>query len=221
MSYLSTSKYRKEDFIKLSWEEYGKSLDVLFKKVNKYIQKNNIKVNAVVPILRGGAFPGTYLAYKLNLLRILPVQYRYFVEGKNIELKKVFGISKKGANLPDKPTFLLVENNHCFGVTAQTAVNDLKEVFPNCKIIYVADNVDYSYQKMKNIDASFYGKLTNECRVLSEKECKEKGIFAGSYLFPWESLDEEWTTVQGKQFPYKDLEEVRKISVSKIVMKND
>lgn len=100
MSYLSTSRYKKEDFIKLSWEEYGKSLEELFKKVNKYVKKNNIKINAVVPILRGGAFPGTYLS-------------------------------------------------------------------------------------------------------------------------PWESLDEEWTTVQGKQFPYKDLEEVRKISESKVIMENE
>lgn len=219
MSYLSTLKYKKEDFIKLSWEEYGKGLEELFKKVNKYIQDNNVKINAVVPILRGGSFPGTYLAYRLNLLRVIPVQYRYFAEGKNIELKKVLGISKE--NLPEDPTFLLVENNHCFGITAQTAAKDLKTEFPKCKIIYATDHMDYAFQKNESADVIFYARLTNECRTLSEKECKEKEIFKGSYLFPWESLDEEWTTVQGKQFPYKDLEEVKKLSESKVVMENE
>lgn len=71
MSYLA--KYKKSDFKKISWKEYGKTLEILFNKVNRYIKKNNIKIDAVVPVFRGGSFPGTYLAFRLNLLRILPV----------------------------------------------------------------------------------------------------------------------------------------------------
>lgn len=61
MSYLS--KYKKEDFKHVSWEEYGKTLDKLYKKVNKYIRKENIKIDAVIPILRGGAFQYFALLY--------------------------------------------------------------------------------------------------------------------------------------------------------------
>jgi len=214
MSYLA--EYKKEDFKQVSWEDYGKTLEVLFNKVEKYLKENKIKIDAVVPILRGGAFPGTYLAFRLNLLRILPVQYKYFFEDGKLMLKKILPLPK--ANLPEKPVFLLVEQNHCFGITAQTATNDLLAEFPKCRIIYAADHMDYSYQKMEGAEAVFYGKLTNETRKLSKEECREKGIFHLSYLFPWESLEEEWVTVQGKQFKYSDLEKTEKEAETKKVI---
>lgn len=217
MNYLA--KYKKEDFKPVSWEEYGKTLDALYKKVEKYIKEKNIKIDAVVPILRGGAFPGAYLAFKLNLLRILPVQYKYFFENKKIILKCILSLPK--VKLPKNPTFLLVEQNHCFGLTASTAAKDLKKQFPNCRIIYAADHMDYSYQKVDGTEVIFYGKLTNETRALSKKECKEKKIFLLSYLFPWESLEEEWTTVQGKQFKYEDVEAVSQISETKEIIENE
>ncbi len=210
MSYLA--KYKKSDFEKLSWENYGKILEKLFEKVSKYIKENNIEIDAVVPILRGGAFPGTFLAFKFHLLRILPVQYKYFFEAhetegfggaenakafscrKDLVLKKLFGLSKSDFKEKENPVFLLVENNHCFGLTAETAAKDLKAEFPNCRIIYAADTMDYSYQKNKYAEAIFYGKLNNETKKLS---------------------DEEWTTVQGKQFKYADVEEVSAASENK------
>lgn len=57
----------------MSWGDYGKILENLGQKVEKYVKENNIKIDAVVPILRGGMFPGGYLTYKLGLLRVLPV----------------------------------------------------------------------------------------------------------------------------------------------------
>lgn len=204
MSYLS--KYKRSDFKKVSWNEYGRTLDALYKKLIKYTNKNNIKIDAVVPILRGGAIPGTYLAYKFNILRIISIQYHYHFTKNKIELRKILNISKKNLALPTKPTFLLVEGNHCFGLTASNAAKDLKKVFRECKIIYVADHMDYSYQKIDNVDAIFYGKLTNETRTLTKEDCFKKNIKNPlSYLFPWENLKEEWTTVQGKQFKYKDV----------------
>lgn len=101
----------------MSWEDYGKILENLGQKVEKYVKENNIKIDAVVPILRGGMFPGGYLTYKLGLLRVLTVQYKYFFVDGKIELRKILGLPKDGLSLPAKPTFLLVEGNHCYGVT--------------------------------------------------------------------------------------------------------
>ena len=196
-------KYKKSDFRKVSWQEQGKTFEGLYRKVRDYIRKNKTRIDAVVPILRGGAFPGVYLAYRLNLLRVLPVQYKYFFKNKKIQLKKILGISKKG--LPKKPTFLLVENNHCFGLTAKTVAEDLKKEFPGCRIIYAADHLDYSYQNTVDAETTFYGKLTNETKKLSKEECRKKGIQNVCYLFPWETLEEEWSMVTSKQFRYKDL----------------
>lgn len=218
MSYLT--KYKKEDFIKVSWEEYEKTLDILYKKVSKYLNENKIKIDVVVPILRGGAFPGLMLTFKLHMLRVLPVQYKYFYVRENIELRKMLGIPKN-IKLPKAPTFLLVENNHCFGLTAKVAAEDLKKDYPGCKIIYTAEHMDYSYQDVVNADVTFYGKLSNETRALNEDEAREKGLTFKLYLFPWENLTEEWETVQAKQFEYQGLTSIQKQSEVKMKIKNE
>lgn len=215
MSYLA--KYKRSDFKRLSWEEYGRTLEILYNKVSKYLKRNGIKIDAVVPILRGGAFPGTYLAFRLNLLRILPVQYKYFFENDTIKLKRILSLPR--SPLPRNPIFLLVEQNHCFGQTASMAGRDLKKQFPRCKIIYAVDHIDYSYQKVDCAEKGFYGKLTNETRALKTKDCKKKKIFPFSYLFPWENIEEEWTTVTGKQFNYQDAKAVSKLSKTKKVIR--
>jgi hypothetical protein len=214
MGYLN--KYRKEDFRPVSWEEFGKTSEELHKKVEKYVKVNKIKIDAVVPILRGGAFPGTYLAYRLNLLRILPVQYKYFFRGDKMDLKLILPLPK--VELPESPVFLVVESNHCFGLTAQTAINDIRAGFPKCRIIYAAYHLDYSYQKMEGVEAVFYGKLTNETKALSKEECEKLNIFPLSYIFPWENIEEEWITVEGKQFKYGDLEKVSAAAETKKVI---
>lgn len=219
MSYLA--QYKKEDFKKMSWEDYGKILENLGEKVEDYVKQNNIKIDVVVPILRGGAFPGAFLAYKLGLLRIVPVQYKYFFTDGKIELRKILGFPKESLVLPVKPVFLLVEGNHCFGLTGTTAAKDLKTEFPDSKIIYAADTMDYGYKKNDFADAIFYGKLTNETRVLTPEQCGEKGIENISNIFPWEDIEEEWTTVQGKQFEYGDLEKAKQGSQIKEIVKNN
>jgi hypoxanthine phosphoribosyltransferase len=199
------AKYYKSDFKQLSWNEYGKILEDLYEKVSSYVKERKIKIDAVVTILRGGAFPGGFLAHRLHLLRILPIQYKYFFVKGKIKLKKLLDVPK--TNLPKKPTFLLVENNHCFGLTATTAAKYLKQKFPGCKIIYAADTMDYSFAKNEFADVLFYGRYTNDTKKLPKGKAKKLGIDTKMWLYPWENLKEEWTTVQGKQFKYKDLGE--------------
>lgn len=198
-------KYQKSDFKRVSWEEYGKTLETLYQKVSKYLQENDVKIDAVVPILRGGSFPGTYLAYKLHFLKILPVQYKYLSNGKEHELRNLTFIPEDSFKITNKPTFLVVENNHCFGGTSKRAIADLKKLIPECKIIYAAAHMDYSNQEMDQAEAVFYGRLTNECGQLPEKEAVKKGLKMSLFLFPWESLEEEWATINQKQFNYQGI----------------
>ncbi len=204
MSYLA--EYKKSDFKRLTWEEYGKTLEVLYRKVALYLKEHELRVEAVIPILRAGAFPGTYLAYRLHILRLLPVQYHYHFEKGKAFFRQILDLPEAIPDLSQRPTLLVVEGNHRFGLTAQTAIADIKKRFPRAKILYAADHMDYSFRKIEGADAVFFGKLTNETRQLPCDEAREKGINPLSELFPWEDLDEEWTTVQGKQFKYTDLE---------------
>lgn len=191
-------KYKKSDFKMLSWEEYGEILENLYKKVNKYLKNNKIKIDAVVPILRGGAFSGIFLAYKLHILRIIPVQYKHL----GINLVQFISINNSNLKLPHKPVFLLVENNHCFGETAVKAAEDLKKKFPKCKIIYAAALADFSHINKKIFDRCFYGELTNETKTLSNGEAKSKKVRDYLSLFPWEDINEEYAAVCLKDFKY-------------------
>ena len=203
---------KKSDICKLGWDEYFKGeLNVLAKKVLGYVKDNNVKIDAVVPLLRGGNIPGTYLAYKLNVLRITPVQYKYFFKD---EVANLVQIQKVNEDLFDKNaelTFLLVEGNHCYGTSAKYAAKGLKEQFPNCKIIYAASNMDYNYLNVvdKYAEVSFYGNLNNDCEEMDREKCEELGIdFDKVTIFPWENEDEEWTTFgEMRQFPFGDAKE--------------
>ncbi|MDD2515815.1 MAG: phosphoribosyltransferase [Candidatus Gracilibacteria bacterium] len=205
----TSSQYSKEDYKKLSWDKYEEILEFLFLKIKNFLKENNLKVNCVVPILRGGNFAGTYLAYKLGIVKIIPVQYKYFFkqekEEKIAELRKIFGLPKD-LNLGDKPVILVTENCHCFGTTAQIAIDEIKEQFPNSFVIYVADTVDYTYKNIKGADIAFYGILTNDTKTLTSEECKNLGVDETTTLFPWEDLEEEWDIVQCKQTSYQDLD---------------
>ncbi len=205
--------FAKEDFERVSWEEHVENMDGMKQEIEEYLKENDLEVDAVVPILRGGNFLGTYLAYKLNVLRIMPVQYKYFFEGeegKEIELKQLSSIDSD--KLPEEPVLLLTEDNRCFGTTAGKAAENIKQKIPEATILYAADQIDYSHKENKYADEVFYGRLTNETRELSKEECRELGVETGSHLLPWENLEEEWQTVQAKQFSYQDEEEARESS---------
>jgi hypoxanthine phosphoribosyltransferase len=204
--------YRKEEFKKLSWDDYGRTLESLYRKVERYLKENGEEPDAVVPILRGGAVPGQYLAYRLRLLTILPVQYKYLVINGEGKLRKLSGLDAKPLKGVKRPVFLLVENNHCFGTTAQVAVDDIRKAFPKSIIIYAAARADYTYRKLKSVDAQFYGELTNEAKGLTPAEARRKGITNTISIFPWETLDEELKAVNNKEYGYRDLARMKKYS---------
>jgi len=210
---------KKSDIYKFGWDEYfEKELKVLTEKVLDYVKKNNVKIDAVVPLLRGGNIPGTYLAYKLNILRIVPVQYKYFFKDKE-NVANLVEIQKLNKELFDENaelTFLLVEGNHCYGTSAKYAVKGIKEQFPKCKIVYAASNMDYNYKNVVDefVEASFYGRFNNDCEELNKERCIELGINPDEVtIFPWENEDEEWTTFgEMKQFQFKDAKETEEKS---------
>lgn len=206
-------KYKKENYQVMSWSEYELELRKLTDKIVKYVKDNNLKVDVVVPILRGGNIPATYLAYTLDVLTILPVQYKYFFIPGKCELRRLLSIDKKSI-VKSNPVILLVEGNHCYGNQAKYAARDLKKTFPKSRIVYGASNMDYKYQNVvKDAEISFYGNLTNCCKELSDKECNQLGIqYKKELIFPWESIAEEWKIVELKQHQYSNVDKLRESS---------
>lgn len=206
-------KYKKENYRVMSWSEYESELTKLTDKVTSYVKQNNLQIDLVVPILRGGNIPATYLAYALDVLTIIPVQYKYFFVPGKCELRRLQTINKH-AIYKDDPVILLVEGNHCYGNQAKYAAHDLKVAFPKSRIIYAASNMDYKYQNVvKDAEISFYGNLTNCCKELTDEECQKLGIeYKQELIFPWEKIEEEWEIVELKQHQYSNVNKLRESS---------
>lgn len=202
-------KYEKSTYYVQNWSDYNEELKKLTNKIVAYVTEKKVNIDAVIPILRGGNIPSTFLAYTLNILTILPVQYKYFFVNEKCELRRIQEINKKFI-FKKNPVFLLIEGNHCYGNQAKYAAADLKVAFPKCHIIYGASNMDYNYQNVvKDAEVSFYGNLTNCCKELSDEECKRLGIkYKKELLFPWEKIDEEWEIIEMKQHRYMNLKEI-------------
>jgi len=217
------AQHKKNELEKKTWGEYCVTMEKLYKQINSYIKKNNITIDAIVPILRGGGFLGIYLAYKLNSLRVLPIQYKYFFTGdNNAELRRILFTPKKNMFSNDNPTFLTVEGDQCFGNTVMKTIQDLKRMFPKCKIVHVADCLDYTYKDSvkKDVLKIFYGEYTNHCDGLSKEQCKKLGI-GKSVMAPWESAEEELAVLNGKKFKYVNDEQIQKQSIKKAKFKFD
>jgi len=178
-----------------------------------------LQVDAVVPILRGAGFLATYLAYQLSVLRILPVQYKYFFPKKGTaELHQLLFTPSKEI-LGDSPTIVLVEGDYCYGGTSIQVCKDLKKEFPNCKIIFATDLADYTYKDAVKdyVETMVVGRYTNHCEELSEEECKELGIQPISRAV-WEQASEEEAIPKSEQYQYTDLDNVKSKSKKKFEM---
>jgi hypoxanthine phosphoribosyltransferase len=191
-------KYKRSDFRDISWEAYGDILESLHKKVKAYVNKEHIKIDMVVPILRGGSFPGTFLAYKFSLLRICPIQFKYISKEGKLQLIKINTIDAK----KDVRVVLVVENNHCYGGTAKRVIKEVQRKLPNAKILYAAAFMDASNIAVEGVDKVFYAALTNETGALSKAEMKRKSIDGRFTLFPWENIAEELAVMNGVDYVY-------------------
>lgn len=205
---------------RFSWQEYEEIVVKLSSEILSYLEKNNLKIDTVVPIMRGGSIPATILAYKLGILSVLPVHYHYdFRDKGKMKLNRFLSIERYKDLIPSNPVILLVEGNHCFGNTANAALKDIKDIFPKPKILYATDLADYGHKNSVKADAVFIGVYTNECGTLTKNEAESKGIFPATKLLPWEVNKEEGETIKQKQFEYSDLKNY--FSKSKVVKEID
>lgn len=70
-------------------------------KVVEYTQAKNITIDIVVPLLRGGNIPATYLTYALKVLAIRPVQYKYFFLPGKCELRRILSFDYPQTSKPN------------------------------------------------------------------------------------------------------------------------
>ncbi len=185
--------YTEKDLDIISWNRIDNYVLNIYNDVNIFLEKNNLHIKYITPILRGGGVPAVMLSHLFNVIEMLPIQLKYNQQTKKVdEILTIKNIPSK--QLKDDECILLVEGNHVTGKTAQMSVDMLKHKFgSDAKIIYVSLTRDYTYKNsVKNTIYTTCALLTNETKLLSKEECKKLGI---SYnlvsVFPWESIKEE------------------------------
>lgn len=197
---------KKSDFTKMSWNEFGKRADNLYEKVKSYLDKNNLQLSAIAPILREGGFPGLYFAFKFNTLKIIPIQFKYFLKKGVDPFKQIptqlTEIPKLRYDLPKEPVILLVDVLPGGGKTARAAGKAFRKRFPKCRLIYACLFKEYSFEKPDFFEVVIEGALMDETGKLSPKEQKKLGIDNTLYLLPWQRFEEETAALESKEYSY-------------------
>ncbi|MDB6123325.1 MAG: hypothetical protein JWQ71_2318 [Pedosphaera sp.] len=180
--------YNVEDIHSMSWTEYGVALDVLLKK----IQASGLLFDAIAPILRSGAIPGSALAINLRITKIIPLQFKHLRHPARLE--SMLPMPALLQKLPEAPAILICENNTSSGDTAQAAIHLLKKHFPASKLYYATvAKVFGGPNSFAGIEEYFFGVLTNERFIATQDEITKFGLRPGVTLFPWEAAQDELT----------------------------
>lgn len=179
----------KENYKKLTYNNFLKYIDKLSENLRSYINKNKIKIDYICPILRSGAVPAVYIANKLNIVKFLPIQVKHIkYKNGNSSINMIFNSLDAIQIKKKEPIFLLVDAICSTGTSAEICINEIKRKYKNAKILYVCLAKQYGSKGFKDStiyeDFAFY---YNEDNKLSE----EKNIECYNPLFPWEILEAE------------------------------
>jgi len=188
----------------LTWEHYGKLLDDLWKNLQEELNTKNIKIDAIITILREGGFTALPMAYKLNTYKILTIQYKYKLFDGGNKLEFISGLQDTTYKLPKNPTFLLCDTFPCGGKTKFLAVDKIKETYPNSKFVFASLIQDSTVENHKDFLASAYAFDINDKWETTHPLFKKLGIAkdALNVYLPWENPGEEIASVEGKKWEY-------------------
>lgn len=194
-----------DKFYSLTWEHYGELIEDLWKDLKGKLAKNKVEIDAIVAILREGAFTAMPLSYKLNTYKVLTIQYKYMLYDGSNELKKIADLSSSNIKLPKKPTFLLCDTFPCGGKTKFLAVKDIRKKYPGCKFVFASLVQDHSVKNHKDFLFSAYAFDVDDNWKTNHPLFKKLGIAenALNVTLPWENEKEEMAAVNEKRWDYK------------------
>jgi hypothetical protein len=181
-------KYKEKDINKMSWEEFESLANSLIKQVNDYFGSKGEKIDLITPLHRTGGIVGGYMAIKMRIIPMLPVQFKHSTE----KIDQISGLPEILVKIPENPNILFCEGNTSAGSVSKKAAKLIKGKYPNSKI-YLATlaKVYGGPEEIEGIEKVFYGTLTNEGYKATDEEVKKLGLRKGITIFPWENTEEE------------------------------
>ncbi|MEK7218517.1 MAG: phosphoribosyltransferase [Patescibacteria group bacterium] len=173
----------------MEWGEFGKAMDTLIRKLEKYMKDTGVKFNLIAPILRSGGIPGAMVAIHFNIVTMLPIQLKRLPG--SMEPVEVI-VTKLNWGVPKDPVVLICENNTGHGTTARKAIRIMRQKYPEARLFYATVTKAYGGpDALDGVEEYFYGALTDELFVASAEDIRKKHIRPNAVLFPWEILEEE------------------------------
>ncbi len=188
---------------KLSWNEYGQLIDDLWKNLKTKLDATNTKIDAIIVVIREGAFTSIPLAYKLNTYKVIPIQFKYMLyEGSN-ELKQITKIPELMYDLPKSPIFLLCDTFPAGGDTKKMVIAEFKKKWPDAKFIFGSIIEDKSVDAVPDILWRAHAVDVDESYVTEHPIYKNAGVTNVLYtLLPWENEQEELAGPDKKEWKY-------------------
>jgi len=179
--------YKKDDLIQIDYAEFGKTMDILTKKIADYQMAHNIKFDLVVPLLRSGAFPAFHIAARLEIKEILPMYYMY----EHGQIVKRLETPKLTRSIKSNPNILICDSCLSSGTTYKTVINELKTLYPNAIFYAAIVWLEEGIKTLPETEHIFYGKRTCEKKTSQNPE-----TINGITMAPWEDLEVDWNEIK-------------------------
>lgn len=178
---------------KMSHAEFLRHMESLSAKIKEFLKRENLKIDYVVPILRSGAVPATYIANKLNLVKFAPFQAKHVTFKSGKESVEVLFNPFKSLNITKaEPVFLMVDATHHTGTSAIICADEILKAYPKAKIIYAFIQKTYGGKLLEN--RAVFECYEYECGgSLPAEECKRLKLATHYAIYPWESEENERT----------------------------
>jgi hypothetical protein len=188
------SKYSEKNINKMSWQEFENLANSLIKQVEDYFGSNGEKIDLISPLHRTGGIVGGYMAIKLGVIPMLPVQFKHSPD----KIDQISGLPKMLVKIADNPNILFCEGNTSAGSVSKKAAKLIKEKYPNSKIFLATLTKVYGGPgEIEGIEKIFYGTLTNENGEATDEEVEKLGLRKGITIFPWETVEDELKELNG------------------------
>ena len=160
--------YKKDDLIQIDYAEFGKTVDILTKKIADYQTLYNISFDLVVPLLRSGAFPAFHIAARLEIKEILPMYYMY----QHGQIVRRLETPKLIHPIKSNPNILICDSCLTSGTTYKTAINELRTTYPNAKFYAGIVWLEEGIETLPETEHIFYGKKTCEKKTSLDSRFK-------------------------------------------------
>jgi hypothetical protein len=192
---------RKNDLRWLNYAEFGQLLGTLTENVRSVCHERSLRIDAVAPILRSGAFPGCHLASKLDVLDVLPLQYKHTYD-RTHPIHRQHGVPTRTRDL-NNGVILVADTNTVTGEIAQCAAADIRAVWPESTIVFASVMLDVSLESIPGVNLLISAQRTNERRTLSHAAATRVGISNDVFIFPWEEIEEQWAEIRAAQSAFE------------------